>query len=93
VARFSVFRSRFELCIAKIDHVDETRFVYRGYLFGHYHSRGDTMFVEADSKEQALRHYALGLGFEPDDYVSKPTTFDLAFNRTTATTLGDWLLP
>jgi hypothetical protein len=44
--------------------VDETRFVYKGYLFGRYDSRGGTMFVEASSKGQALRQYAIAFGFE-----------------------------
>jgi hypothetical protein len=52
---------------AEIDHVDETRFVYQGFLFGHYDSRGGTTFVEAASKEEALRHYALVFGFEPEE--------------------------
>ncbi|MCP1829100.1 hypothetical protein J2R76_005800 [Bradyrhizobium sp. USDA 4532] len=47
--------------------MDTTRFVYRGFLFGHYDSRGGTMFVEAGTEDQALRHYALTLGCEPSE--------------------------
>jgi hypothetical protein len=56
--------------------VDETRFVYKGYLFGHYDSRGGTVFIEAASKDQALRHYALELGFEPEE-MSEPLLSEL----------------
>jgi hypothetical protein len=47
--------------------VTETQVSYRGYLFGHYDSRGGTMFIEATSKDQALRRYALASGFETDE--------------------------
>jgi hypothetical protein len=54
-------------------------FTYRGFLYGHYDSRGGTTFVEADSRDTALRRYVIGFGYED----GKPFQFDVP--------TADWL--
>jgi hypothetical protein len=54
-------------------------YTYRGFLYGHYDSRGGTTFVEADSRAAALRRYVIGFGYQDGD----PTQFDIP--------TADWL--
>ena len=44
--------------------------VYTGYVFGHYDSRGGTMFIVADDFADALNHYEKLFGNTPEEIAS-----------------------
>ena len=41
--------------------------IYTGFVFGHYDSRGGTMFIVADDFADALNHYKKLFGITPQD--------------------------